>query len=177
MPADLKIFADVIRKIPRGKVATYGQIAALAGFPRSARQVGMGAERLPRTALAPVLGAGGAIRLPGWQALEQRMRLEIEGVRFRARASISSAPVETRLSRNTSSSLTNCLYILLNRRRPHPPAWCISEAKRYNDRLAGGPETIWITRSRRKNSRRPRLRRPRRERASPSSASASPWLA
>ena len=35
----LVVFADTIRKIPRGKVATYGQVASAAGFPGAARQV------------------------------------------------------------------------------------------------------------------------------------------
>src|SRR5258708_2959787 len=85
MAENLKIFADVIRKIPRGKVATYGQVAAAAGFPRAARQ---GVWSLPAFRGLPwhrVVGAGGAIRVPGAQALEQRMLLELEGVAFRGR--------------------------------------------------------------------------------------------
>ena len=76
----------VVRSIPRGKVATYGQVAAAAGYPlyhrlvvRILRQMG---DVLP---WQRVLGAGGAIRLKGQAALEQRRRLEIEGVRFRGK--------------------------------------------------------------------------------------------
>jgi len=83
MPANLKIFADTIRKIPRGKVATYGQVASAAGFPRAARQVVWALRAYQGLPWHRVVGAGGAIRLPGEQAFEQRMRLELEGVGFR----------------------------------------------------------------------------------------------
>ena len=72
-----------IRQIPRGKVATYGQVAAAAGYPLYHRQV-VQVLRKGRDALPwqRVLGAGGRIRLRGPAALEQRTRLEMEGVRF-----------------------------------------------------------------------------------------------
>lgn len=74
---------STIRKIPRGKVATYGDIAYAAGFPGAARQVvwalhGSGG-------LLPwqrVVGAGGKILLPGVKGAEQRLLLQTEGVRF-----------------------------------------------------------------------------------------------
>ena len=31
---------EVVKKIPKGKVATYGQVARAAGYPRASRQVG-----------------------------------------------------------------------------------------------------------------------------------------
>jgi methylated-DNA-protein-cysteine methyltransferase-like protein len=74
-----------IRVIPRGKVSTYGGIARVAGFPGAARQV---ARLLRRSFGLPwqrVLGAGGEIKLRGDSAIEQRLRLEAEGVRFRGR--------------------------------------------------------------------------------------------
>jgi methylated-DNA-protein-cysteine methyltransferase-like protein len=74
----------VIRKIPRGKVATYGAIAKAAGFPGAARQVAWalrGADgRLP---WHRVLGSGGKILLPGSAGADQKLRLESEGVAFR----------------------------------------------------------------------------------------------
>ena len=85
MAENLKIFANVIRKIPRGKVATYGQVAAAAGFPRAARQVVWALRAFRGLPWHRVVGAGGAIRVPGEQALEQRMLLELEGVAFRGR--------------------------------------------------------------------------------------------
>jgi alkylated DNA nucleotide flippase Atl1 len=74
-----------IRKIPNGKVSTYGSVAKAAGFPRGARQVVAalrGAVGLP---WQRVLGTGGAIKLRGDYAFEQRFRLESEGVTFRGR--------------------------------------------------------------------------------------------
>ncbi|MGH9489079.1 MAG: MGMT family protein [Terriglobales bacterium] len=75
----------VVRRVPRGRVATYGQIAALAGRPGAARQV---ARALRGGRLLPwhrVVAAGGRIALPGEAGWEQRLRLEREGVRFRGR--------------------------------------------------------------------------------------------
>ena len=74
-----------IRRIPPGKVSTYGAVAKAAGFPGAARQVVAalrGAVGLP---WQRVLGAGGAIKLRGDYAFEQRFRLEAEGVTFRGR--------------------------------------------------------------------------------------------
>jgi methylated-DNA-protein-cysteine methyltransferase-like protein len=76
----------VIRQIPRGKVATYGQVAAEAGYPGYHRQVaqvlGRSGGSLP---WQRVLGAGGVIRVSREDAHEQRLLLEMEGVRFRGR--------------------------------------------------------------------------------------------
>ncbi len=80
---NLQIFAEVIRKIPRGKVATYGKVAAIAGHPKAARQVVRALNTFPGLPWHRVVGAGGAIRVPGEHALEQRMLLEMEGVVFR----------------------------------------------------------------------------------------------
>lgn len=74
-----------IRKIPRGKVSTYGAVARAAGYSGAARQVvGVlrGAFGLP---WHRILGAGGEIKLRGDSAIEQRLRLEAEGVVFRGR--------------------------------------------------------------------------------------------
>ena len=78
----------VVRRIPRGKVATYGQVAALAGLPRRARFVGYALHALPTGSVVPwhrVVNAAGKLSLGAISpagALEQRMRLEREGVRF-----------------------------------------------------------------------------------------------
>jgi methylated-DNA-protein-cysteine methyltransferase related protein len=72
-----------IRAIPRGKVSTYGGIARAAGFPGAARQVAAILRRGFGLPWQRVLGAGGAIKLTGDSAMEQRLRLEAEGVRFR----------------------------------------------------------------------------------------------
>lgn len=75
----------VIRSIPRGKVSTYGGIAKLAGYPRAARLVARILHRGYGLPWQRVLGAGGEIKLRGDSAIEQRLRLEAEGVRFRGR--------------------------------------------------------------------------------------------
>ena len=74
-----------IRAIPRGKVSTYGAVARAAGFPGAARQVAVVLRRGFGLPWQRVLGAGGAIKLTGDSAVEQRLRLEAEGVRFRGR--------------------------------------------------------------------------------------------
>lgn len=81
-----RIYA-VVRRIPRGKVATYGQIARLARLPGRARQVGYAMHALPRGTTVPwqrVVNAQGKVsrrRVPGAE-LTQRMLLLREGVRF-----------------------------------------------------------------------------------------------
>lgn len=79
----LDIIRDTVRKIPKGKVATYGEVARAAGFPGRARQVVWALHRSRGLPWHRVLGAGGKILLPGDSGLEQRMRLEMEGVAFR----------------------------------------------------------------------------------------------
>lgn len=74
-----------IRGIPRGKVSTYGAVARAAGFPGAARQVVRALHASVGLPWHRVLGAGGEIKLRGDSALEQRFRLESEGVRFRGR--------------------------------------------------------------------------------------------
>jgi methylated-DNA-protein-cysteine methyltransferase related protein len=74
-----------IRAIPRGKVSTYGGVARIAGFPGAARMVARVLRRSFGLPWQRVLGAGGQIKLTGDNAIEQRLRLESEGVRFRGR--------------------------------------------------------------------------------------------
>jgi methylated-DNA-protein-cysteine methyltransferase-like protein len=74
-----------IRAIPRGKVSTYGSVARAAGFPGAARQVAAVLRQGFELPWQRVLGAGGEIKLRGDSAVEQRFRLEAEGVRFRGR--------------------------------------------------------------------------------------------
>jgi methylated-DNA-protein-cysteine methyltransferase-like protein len=81
----------VVRRVPRGRVATYGQVAALAGYPRSPRLAGYALHALPEGTPVPwhrVVAAGGRLslaRLSPDGAITQRLRLEREGVRFDAR--------------------------------------------------------------------------------------------
>ncbi len=85
----------VVRRIPRGRVATYGQVAALAGLPRQARLVGYAMAALPEGSTVPwhrVVNARGTISAradgPG-AGVVQRLRLEREGVEFDAGGRLS----------------------------------------------------------------------------------------
>ncbi len=80
----LAIIRDTIRKIPKGKVSTYGDVASAAGFPGCARQVVWALQNARGLPWHRVVGAGGKISLPGENGLEQRLRLETEGVVFRS---------------------------------------------------------------------------------------------
>ena len=84
----------VIRKIPRGKVATYGQIARLAGFPNQARLVGYALHSLreDNDETVPwwrVINAKGEISLADFSGADlQRSLLEKEGVHFSPRGKV-----------------------------------------------------------------------------------------
>jgi methylated-DNA-protein-cysteine methyltransferase-like protein len=75
-----------VRAIPRGSVATYGQVADLAGLPRRARLVGRALKEVEdaRVPWHRVLRAGGRIAFTRGtrQYREQRARLIAEGVVF-----------------------------------------------------------------------------------------------
>jgi methylated-DNA-protein-cysteine methyltransferase-like protein len=83
----------VVRRVPSGRVATYGQIARVAGFGNHARLVGYALAALPAGTTIPwhrVINARGAVsRRRSGDTLSQRMRLEREGVRFDARGCAS----------------------------------------------------------------------------------------
>ena len=84
---------DVVRRIPAGKVATYGQIAALAGLAGHARQVGYALHALEEGSGLPwqrVINARGEVSPRshgGWEGY-QRHLLEEEGVEFDERGRI-----------------------------------------------------------------------------------------
>jgi methylated-DNA-protein-cysteine methyltransferase-like protein len=75
---------EAIRTIPRGKVASYGQVAATAGYRGYHRAVARLLKEAPLGELPwqRVLGAGGEIKLAGLAAAEQKLRLKREGVTF-----------------------------------------------------------------------------------------------
>ena len=87
-----RFFTHVYRfvsQVPKGKVVTYGQVAALLGAPRAARAVGTALRYLPRplSRTVPwqrVVNAGGGISLRGdvVRTEEQRWLLENEGIEF-----------------------------------------------------------------------------------------------
>jgi methylated-DNA-protein-cysteine methyltransferase-like protein len=72
-----------IRVLPAGKVSSYGAIAKAAGWPGAARQVVRVLQQVQGLSWHRVLGSGGAIKLSGENAAEQRFRLRMEGVTFR----------------------------------------------------------------------------------------------
>ena len=88
----------VVGRIPRGRVATYGQVAALAGLPNYARQVGYAMHALDSDSGLPwhrVLNRRGEVSARSLREMEgvQRALLESEGVGFDAsgRVDLSAA--------------------------------------------------------------------------------------
>jgi methylated-DNA-protein-cysteine methyltransferase-like protein len=85
---------EIVNRIPRGKVATYGQIACMAGMPGHARQVGYALHSLPDGSEAPwhrVINRKGQISVrsdPSAESL-QRALLEAEGIVFDANETIA----------------------------------------------------------------------------------------
>lgn len=84
---------QVVALIPRGKVATYGDVASRAGLPGAARRVGRALRHLPANTRIPwhrVVNAQGRISIADHSVSKytQRDRLEAEGVEFRSNQSI-----------------------------------------------------------------------------------------
>ncbi len=94
-----RIYA-VVRRIPRGRVATYGQVAALAGLTRAARQVGYALHALSGSSALPwqrVINSAGRISLPpDAGGLEQRFRLIDDGVPVDEQGRVSLARYQWR---------------------------------------------------------------------------------
>lgn len=92
-----RIYA-VVRRIPRGRVATYGQVAEIAGLKGHARQVGYALHALPESTVLPwhrVVNAAGGVSLrasPGAELVQRRL-LEEEGVEFDLRGRVRLAKV------------------------------------------------------------------------------------
>ncbi len=91
----------VVRRIPRGRVATYGQVAAIAGLGAQPRLVGYALAALPEDSSVPwhrVVNAQGRVSVraePGADRL-QRARLEQEGIRFDPRGRLDLERVRWR---------------------------------------------------------------------------------
>ena len=87
-PPFYRLVYRVVRRVPRGRVVTYGQVAAILGQPRGARAVGMAlaALRGPLLDLVPwqrvINAAGRCSHRDGFWADIQREFLESEGLRF-----------------------------------------------------------------------------------------------
>lgn len=88
----------VVRRIPEGRVATYGQIASLAGLAGHARQVGYALHALPEGTTVPwhrVVNASGGIStrsMPGAELVQQQL-LAREGVGLDARGRVALSRV------------------------------------------------------------------------------------
>ncbi len=87
MPINLELVYSIVNQIPEGSVSTYGQIAALIGFPSHARQVGYALAALENNSRVPwhrVINAKGKISPRGLDGCDdyQRLLLEEEGVIF-----------------------------------------------------------------------------------------------
>jgi methylated-DNA-protein-cysteine methyltransferase-like protein len=83
-----KAIHRIVSRIPRGRVATYGQVARLAGLPRQARRVGYALRTLPDGTAIPwqrVVNASGEISKRGDPDSEsmQAQLLRLEGVVIR----------------------------------------------------------------------------------------------
>ena len=82
-----EIIWQLVAAIPKGKIATYGQIAKAAGYPGHARYVGTTLKNLPKDTKLPwhrVINAQGRLSFPidSQAYLKQKSRLEAEGVTF-----------------------------------------------------------------------------------------------
>lgn len=91
LPAGWSVYYRIVRRIPRGRVATYGEVALVAGKPRAARQVGFALAALrgaphdvpwQRVLGARPRGFAAVSILDAVGAAVQRDLLEREGVRF-----------------------------------------------------------------------------------------------
>jgi methylated-DNA-protein-cysteine methyltransferase-like protein len=103
-PGSVEAILDVIRAIPRGKTAGYGQVAALAGNPRGARQVARVLHSLSEKRALPwhrVINRSGCISLPmEGPGARQAALLRAEGVAVSAAGKVAPSaawqPGETR---------------------------------------------------------------------------------
>jgi methylated-DNA-protein-cysteine methyltransferase related protein len=83
-PFDLRV-AAMVRRIPAGRVASYGRIAEWIGEPAAARAVGGSLARAPDGVPAHRVVAATGRLAPGWER-EQRELLRAENVRVRSRS-------------------------------------------------------------------------------------------
>ena len=85
-PPDFRtLVLAIVARIPKGKLVSYGQVAALAGYPQRPRQVGMVLSGLPEGTKLPwhrVVNTQGYVPSRGrwWGAFEQIGRLREEGI-------------------------------------------------------------------------------------------------
>lgn len=102
-----------IMNIPRGHVSTYGAIARAAGLPGGARLVVRTLGQSHGLPWHRVVAAGGRIAIPGEGGLDQRFRLEMEGVKFSGKK-VRMAEFEYKFSKKKSMQKKK----IVDRRRP-----------------------------------------------------------
>jgi methylated-DNA-protein-cysteine methyltransferase-like protein len=95
-----------ILSIPRGHVSSYGAVARAAGIPRGARLVVRTLSQSHGLPWHRVVAAGGRIAIPGEGGLDQRFRLEIEGVKFSGRK-VRMAEFEYKFPRKKTAKQKN----------------------------------------------------------------------
>jgi len=93
-----------ILSIPRGHVSSYGAVARAAGIPRGARLVVRTLGQSHGLPWHRVVAAGGRIAIPGEGGLDQRFRLEMEGVKFSGRK-VRMAEFEYKFPRKKTAKL------------------------------------------------------------------------
>ena len=98
---NMKIRAAIM-KVPRGQVSTYGAIARAAGIPGGARLVVRTLGQSHGLPWHRIVAAGGRIAIPGEGGLDQRFRLEMEGVKFSGRK-VRMAEFEYKFPRNRTT--------------------------------------------------------------------------
>jgi methylated-DNA-protein-cysteine methyltransferase related protein len=87
-----EIIWKTVRRVPYGRVATYGQIARVAGMEDHARLVGYALHAIPKGIEIPwhrVINSAGRISLAGPPARRQKKLLELEGIQFQASGKIN----------------------------------------------------------------------------------------
>jgi methylated-DNA-protein-cysteine methyltransferase-like protein len=91
----------VVRRVPSGRVTTYGDVARAAGFPTCSRQAAWALKKFdPALPWHRVIGKGGKILLRGAGGVEQIQRLEAEGVAVAGtRVDLRRFGYEVRMSR------------------------------------------------------------------------------
>ncbi|HEU0122514.1 MAG TPA: MGMT family protein [Bryobacteraceae bacterium] len=92
---------DVVKRVPRGRVTTYGDVARAAGYPTGSRQAAWCLKKFdPALPWHRVIGKGGKILLRGEGGVEQIQRLEAEGVAVAGtRVDLQEFGYQVRLSR------------------------------------------------------------------------------
>ncbi len=113
MPSPYSRIYAQIRRIPRGRVATYGQIASLAGLGGHARQVGYALSALPDESTVPwhrVINARGEVSLRTEPDCDdgQRRLLESEGVDFGAQGRVALSRFRWRPRRPADGEWSAC---------------------------------------------------------------------